>query len=116
VEAAAKAGWTGLGFIHADLPEIEQTIGFRGLRQLMDDNGIVHVENGIREDPLSSKRPRIFVWIGNKEGVESVNTFGFGSGIRSLGSGWIADVSAGQGTFVFFLLQSLTFEFGSCSR
>ncbi len=44
VEAAAKSGWTGLGFIHADLPEIEKTIGLKGLRQLLDDNGIVHVE------------------------------------------------------------------------
>ncbi|MFF2842400.1 sugar phosphate isomerase/epimerase family protein [Paenarthrobacter sp. NPDC057981] len=44
IEAAAKAGWTGVGFIHADLPEIEATIGLKGLRQLLDDNGIKNIE------------------------------------------------------------------------
>ncbi len=44
IEAVAKAGWTGVGFIHADLPRIEETIGLKGLRQLLDDNGIKNVE------------------------------------------------------------------------
>lgn len=44
VEAVARAGWKGVGLIHADLPLIESTIGLKGLKQLLDDNGIVHVE------------------------------------------------------------------------
>lgn len=44
IETAARTGWQGVGFIHADLPAIQETIGLKGLKQLLDDNGIQHVE------------------------------------------------------------------------
>jgi sugar phosphate isomerase/epimerase len=44
VEAAAAAGFQGLGLLHADLmPALDQH-GVRGLRALLDDHGIVDLE------------------------------------------------------------------------
>ncbi|MGE5201326.1 MAG: sugar phosphate isomerase/epimerase family protein [Acidobacteriota bacterium] len=44
VEIAAKAGFRGMGFWHADLAEIRRTRGFREMKQILDDHGIVHIE------------------------------------------------------------------------
>lgn len=44
IEAAAAAGFQGLGLLHADLmPALDQH-GVRGLRALLDDHGIVDLE------------------------------------------------------------------------
>jgi sugar phosphate isomerase/epimerase len=44
IAAAARAGYTGFGIVHADLVEAEREIGYRALAQLFRDNGIEHVE------------------------------------------------------------------------
>lgn len=44
IESAAKAGWTGMGFSNVDLDEGRDELGWRGLRQLLQDNGIKNVE------------------------------------------------------------------------
>lgn len=44
VECAAKAGFTGMGFWHADLELLRETLGFSELKVLLDANGIRHIE------------------------------------------------------------------------
>lgn len=43
-KAAAKVGYTGMGLVHADLMHYVGTIGFGGIKRILDDNGIHHVE------------------------------------------------------------------------
>lgn len=42
--AAAGAGWTGLGFVHEDLVATVARIGYGGIRRVLADHGIRHVE------------------------------------------------------------------------
>jgi sugar phosphate isomerase/epimerase len=44
VVAAAKAGFKGMGIWHADLEHILERRSLREMRQILDDNGITHVE------------------------------------------------------------------------
>lgn len=44
MEVAAKAGFTGMGFWHADILEIGKKYSFREMKQILDANGIVDVE------------------------------------------------------------------------
>ncbi|HSV01229.1 MAG TPA: TIM barrel protein [Roseiarcus sp.] len=44
VEAAAAAGYTGLGIVHQDLVAVRDTLGFPEMRRICGDNGIVHFE------------------------------------------------------------------------
>jgi len=44
VKAIAKAGFTGMGIWHADLEHILLKRTFREMKQILDDNGLVHVE------------------------------------------------------------------------
>ncbi len=44
VETAAKAGFKGMGLWHADLEHLRRTYSFKEMKQILDDNGIVHVE------------------------------------------------------------------------
>ena len=44
VETAAKAGFTAMGFWHADISEIRKKYSFREMKQILDDNGITHIE------------------------------------------------------------------------
>jgi sugar phosphate isomerase/epimerase len=44
VEVAAKAGFTGMGFWHADLLEIRKKYSFKDMKHILDANGIVNVE------------------------------------------------------------------------
>jgi len=43
-QAAAKAGYTGMGLVHADLVHYSGTIGYGAMKRILDDNGIRHVE------------------------------------------------------------------------
>ena len=43
-EAAAKVGYTGMGLVHQDLVFYAKKIGYSGIRRILDDNGIKHVE------------------------------------------------------------------------
>jgi sugar phosphate isomerase/epimerase len=44
VEVAAKAGFTGMGFWHADIIEIRKKHSFKDMKHILDANGIVNVE------------------------------------------------------------------------
>ncbi len=44
IEAVAATGWTGMGIVHADLVRARDTIGLRGLGELLADNGLVTLE------------------------------------------------------------------------
>jgi len=44
VEIAAKAGFTGMGFWHADILEIRNKYSFEDMKRILDANGIVNVE------------------------------------------------------------------------
>jgi sugar phosphate isomerase/epimerase len=44
VEIAAKAGFTGMGFWHADILEIRKKYSFKDMKHVLDANGVVHIE------------------------------------------------------------------------
>lgn len=44
VEAAAKAGYKGVGLIHADMQATREKIGLKEMRRILDANGMPHVE------------------------------------------------------------------------
>jgi len=44
VEAAAKAGYRGIGLVHADLMVTADKIGLAEMKKILDGNGIKHVE------------------------------------------------------------------------
>jgi sugar phosphate isomerase/epimerase len=44
VEAAAKAGFTAMGFWHTDLRENRRKLGFREMKRILDGNGIGKIE------------------------------------------------------------------------
>lgn len=44
IEAASKAGFTGMGFWHTDLQNIVKTHTFEEMRTILEDNGIVNIE------------------------------------------------------------------------
>jgi len=44
IEAASAAGFRGFGLLYADLPAAEEAHGLNGIRTMLDDNGIVHLE------------------------------------------------------------------------
>lgn len=44
VESAARAGYTGMGFWHADLAHLKATIGLGELKAILNANGVVHIE------------------------------------------------------------------------
>jgi sugar phosphate isomerase/epimerase len=44
VETAAKAGFTGMGFWHADILETRKKYSFKEMKQILDANGIVQIE------------------------------------------------------------------------
>ena len=44
VEAAAKAGFTGMGIWHADLEHVLRKRTLREMKRILDDHGIVHLE------------------------------------------------------------------------
>lgn len=44
IEAAARAGWAGVGVLHADLAQAEEQIGLAELKKILDGSGISIVE------------------------------------------------------------------------
>jgi sugar phosphate isomerase/epimerase len=44
VEAAATAGYTGMGLVHQDFVFNAKAIGYPAMKRLFDDHGIVHIE------------------------------------------------------------------------
>lgn len=44
VESAARAGFKGFGIWHSDLEHVLKTCSLREIKQILDDNGITHIE------------------------------------------------------------------------
>lgn len=44
VEAAARAGFKGMGFWHADLEHVQKSYSLQEMKRILDDNGIRHIE------------------------------------------------------------------------
>ena len=44
VEVAARAGYRGLGLLHADLKAVSNRLGLKEMRRILDANGMQHVE------------------------------------------------------------------------
>jgi sugar phosphate isomerase/epimerase len=44
VEVAARAGFTGMGFWHADILEIRKNYSFKDMKHILDANGIINIE------------------------------------------------------------------------
>jgi sugar phosphate isomerase/epimerase len=44
VEIAARAGFKGMGLWHADILKIRRSYSFQEMKQILNDNGIVHIE------------------------------------------------------------------------
>jgi sugar phosphate isomerase/epimerase len=44
VEVAAQAGFTGMGFWHADILEIRKSYSFEDMKHILDANGIINIE------------------------------------------------------------------------
>ncbi len=50
VRAVGATGWQGLGLVLADLVPVRDTIGFTGLRELVEAAGLLHAEVELVED------------------------------------------------------------------
>lgn len=44
IEAAAWAGYKGMGFAHQDLIATKKAIGYKAMKRMLDDHGLPHVE------------------------------------------------------------------------
>lgn len=69
VQAAARAGFTGIGIWHTDLEHILQYRTLKEMKKILDDNGIKHVEleflndwflDGARKAESDSRKRRLF--------------------------------------------------------
>lgn len=69
VQAAARAGFTGIGIWHTDLEHILQYRTLKEMKRILDDNGIVHIEleflndwflDGARKAEADNRKKRLF--------------------------------------------------------
>ena len=58
VEVAARAGYRGLGLLHADLMAVSNRLGHSEMRRILDANGIYHVELEFLSDWYAQGRAR----------------------------------------------------------
>ncbi|HEV2580336.1 MAG TPA: sugar phosphate isomerase/epimerase [Ktedonobacteraceae bacterium] len=58
VEVAARAGYRGLGLLHADLMAVSNRLGYSEMRRILDANGIYHVELEFLSDWYAQGRAR----------------------------------------------------------
>jgi sugar phosphate isomerase/epimerase len=76
VEAAAEAGYTGMGFAHQDLMHNASLIGWRGIKRLLDDHGIIHVEVEFLGDWFETGQKRVASDRVRKELLEAAHSLG----------------------------------------
>jgi sugar phosphate isomerase/epimerase len=76
VEAAAEAGYTGMGFVHQDLMHNASLIGWRGIKRLLDDHGIIHVEVEFLGDWFETDEKRVASDRVRKELLEAAHGLG----------------------------------------
>ena len=64
VEVAARAGYRGLGLLHADLMAVSNRLGLKEMRRILDVNGMRHVEleflsNWYAQGPARAESDRV---------------------------------------------------------
>ena len=64
IEAAAVAGFRGMGLLHQDLVAAERGHGMAGIRSMLEDNGLIHLElelltNWWTDGPLRRESDRV---------------------------------------------------------
>jgi sugar phosphate isomerase/epimerase len=64
IEAAAAAGFRGMGLLHQDLAAAEREYGMAGIRSMLEDNGLIHLElelltNWWTDGPLRRESDRV---------------------------------------------------------
>jgi sugar phosphate isomerase/epimerase len=64
IEAAAAAGFRGMGLLHQDLATAEREYGMAGIRSMLEDNGVIHLElelltNWWTDGPLRRESDRV---------------------------------------------------------
>ncbi|WP_027211053.1 sugar phosphate isomerase/epimerase family protein [Burkholderia sp. WSM2232] len=80
VEAAAKAGWRGIGVIHEDLVATIDKVGADTVKHILEDNGIKHFELEFLVDwyldgperQVSDRARRVILELGAKFGMKNV--------------------------------------------
>lgn len=80
VEAAAKAGWRGIGVIHEDLTATIEKVGVDTVKHILEDNGIKHFEleflvDWYRDGPerqVSDRARRVIFELGAKLGMKNL--------------------------------------------
>ncbi len=55
-EAAAAAGYTGMGLVYHDIMANAAKMGLGGMKKILDDNGIAHIEVEFLGDDLGQRR------------------------------------------------------------
>src|SRR5260370_42236552 len=58
IEAAARAGYRGIGLLHVDLMAAPAEHGLRGIKSMLDHNGMKHVELEVLVDWVADGAPR----------------------------------------------------------
>jgi sugar phosphate isomerase/epimerase len=64
IEAAAAAGFQGMGLLHQDVATAEREYGMAGIRSMLEDNGLIHLElelltNWWTDGPLRRESDRV---------------------------------------------------------
>lgn len=60
VEAAALAGYKGVGLVHADLLHVVQKYGYKEIQSILDNNGIKYFEIEILENWYRTDESRVY--------------------------------------------------------
>jgi sugar phosphate isomerase/epimerase len=71
VEVAARAGYRGLGLLHADLLAVSHRLGLKEMRRILDANSIHHVELEFLSDWYAQGRARAASDIVRKDLLEA---------------------------------------------
>ncbi|MCP4306806.1 MAG: sugar phosphate isomerase/epimerase [bacterium] len=58
VEMAHKVGYSGIGFVHADILSVSDRLGFDTMKKILDDNGMTYVEVEIITDWFTTGEKR----------------------------------------------------------
>jgi len=76
IAAAARAGYTGFGILHADLVEAGEGMGYPRLAGLLRDHGIVHVEVEMLNDWYTSGEARATSDLVRRDLLEAARALG----------------------------------------
>ncbi len=87
VEAAAWAGYTGMGFAHQDLIATRDKIGYAAMKRLLNDHGIVHIEVEFLGNWFTSGEPKKASDLLRRDLLEAADALG-ARNIKAAGEMW----------------------------